>query len=85
MTNIIDNMTSIIKKTPHICGGNARIRNTRIPVWSLISFHQQGADDDYLLRNYPGLTPADLKAARSYYEQNRDEIDRIIADDEDDD
>lgn len=81
----VDSMTTIIKKTPHVCGGNARIRNTRIPVWSLVSFHQQGAPDEYLLRNYPGLTHEDLEAAWSYYKEHREEIDQIIADEEDDD
>lgn len=85
MNKILSNMTSIIKKTPNICGGNARIRNTRIPVWSLVSFRQQGADDEYLLRNYPGLTPEDLEATWSYYNQHQEEIDRIIADDEEED
>jgi type III restriction enzyme len=74
-----------IQKTPGVCGGNARIRDTRIPVWSLVSFHQQGAPDDYLLRNYPGLTQEDLQAAWSYYNQHREEIDRVIADDDEDD
>jgi type III restriction enzyme len=27
-----------IQKTPGICGGNARIRDTRIAVWTLVSF-----------------------------------------------
>ncbi|MEM9164230.1 MAG: DUF433 domain-containing protein [Cyanobacteria bacterium P01_F01_bin.4] len=27
-----------IQKTPGICGGHARIRNTWIPVWTLVSF-----------------------------------------------
>jgi hypothetical protein len=31
-----------IQSTPGVCGGNARIRNTRIPVWTLVSLHQQG-------------------------------------------
>ncbi|WP_342054664.1 DUF433 domain-containing protein [Crocosphaera sp. Alani8] len=78
-------MNTIIKKTPHVCGGNARIRNTRIPVWSLVSFHQQGAPDEYLLINYPGLNQEDLEAAWSYYKEHPEEIDQIIADEEDDD
>jgi uncharacterized protein (DUF433 family) len=68
-----------IQKTPGICGGDARIRNTRIPVWTLVSFRQQGADDAELLRNYPGLIPADLEAAWAYYSQHTDEIDQVIA------
>ncbi|NES22447.1 MAG: DUF433 domain-containing protein [Symploca sp. SIO3E6] len=30
-------ITKTIQKTPGVCGGNARIRNTRIAVWTLIS------------------------------------------------
>ena len=93
MTNIVNyttnnptnNPTSIIKKNPGICGGNARIRDTRIPVWSLVSFRQQGAPDEEILRNYPGLTQEDLQAAWSYYNQHREEIDCVIDDDDEDD
>ncbi|MEO0458256.1 MAG: DUF433 domain-containing protein [Cyanobacteria bacterium P01_A01_bin.114] len=67
-----------IQKTPGICGGHARIRNTRIPIWTLVSFRQQGADDDELLRNYPGLISADLNAAWTYYKTHQVEIDRAI-------
>ncbi len=72
-----------IQKTPGVCGGDARIRNTRIPVWTLVSFRQQGADSSELLRNYPGLTQSDLDAAWAYYEAHRDEIDQAIVDPDD--
>ncbi|PSB04033.1 DUF433 domain-containing protein [Merismopedia glauca] len=74
-----------IQQTAGVCGGSARIRNTRIPVWTIISFRQQGADDEELLRNYPSLTPYDLNAAWSYYLSHREEIDRQIASHQDDD
>ncbi len=67
-----------IQATPGVCGGYARIRNTRIPVWTLVSFRQQGADDAELLRNYPSLTPLDLDAAWMYYNHHRGEIDTQI-------
>jgi uncharacterized protein (DUF433 family) len=67
-----------IQSTPGVCGGNARIRNTRIPVWTLVSLRQQGADEAELLRNYPGLSDRDLENAWLYYEIHREEIDRII-------
>ncbi|OUL27845.1 hypothetical protein BV378_08810 [Nostoc sp. RF31YmG] len=70
-----------IQKTPGVCGGNARIRDTRIAVWTLVSFRQQGASDEELLRNYPALTPEDLEAVWSYYQEHPQEIDRVIADD----
>lgn len=69
-----------IQKTPGTCGGHARIQNTRIPVWTLVSFRQQGAKDPELLRNYPSLTLADLNAAWRYYDQHQNEIDQVIAD-----
>lgn len=69
-----------IQKTPGICGGNARIRNTRIAVWTLVAFHQQGASEEELLRNYPTLTTKDLAAAWLYYKEHPGEIDQVIAD-----
>ncbi|WOD37209.1 DUF433 domain-containing protein [Nodosilinea sp. E11] len=72
--------TRSVQKTPGVCGGHARIRSTRIAVWTLISLQNQGADDDELLHNFPGLTPFDLIAARSYYASQPEEIDSAIAD-----
>ena len=71
-----------IYKTPGICGGAARIRDTRIPVWTIVAYQQQGAPDSELLYNYPGLTLQDIQAVANYYELNRDEIDRAIAENE---
>jgi uncharacterized protein (DUF433 family) len=71
-----------IQSVPGVCGGQARIRNTRIPVWTLVAYRQQGALDEELLGNYPGLTAADLQAAWAYYAENSVEIDRLIAEDE---
>ncbi len=68
-----------IKKTEGVCGGRACIRNSRIPVWTIISFQNQGATDEELLRNFPILTPFDLLAVRSYYHTHQSEIDRAIA------
>lgn len=68
-----------IQKTEGVCGGYARIRNTRIPVWTIVSLHNQGADEAELLRNFPGLTLFDLAATRAYYASHQAEIDRLIA------
>ena len=68
-----------IQKTEGVCGGYARIRNTRIPVWTIVSLHNQGADEAELLRNFPSLTLFDLAATRAYYATHRAEIDRLIA------
>jgi uncharacterized protein (DUF433 family) len=74
-----------VQKTPGVCGGHACIRNTRIPVWVLVSLRQQGSNDRELLENYPSLTPEDLTAAWDYYKQYRSEIDLAIATQNEDD
>lgn len=56
--------------------------NTRIPVWTLISFFQQGASDEDMIRAYPEFTIDHLNLVREYYEANRAEIDRDIQEQE---
>jgi uncharacterized protein (DUF433 family) len=73
-----------IKHTPGVCGGDARIRNTRIPVWTLVSLRQQGATDSDLLDAYPSLIQSDLEAAWKYYQHHQGEIDQAIASQDDD-
>lgn len=78
------NGEALVRKTPDVCGGEARIRNSRIMVWLLVSFMRQGMTDGELLANYPTLTAEDLDAARVYYRQHPDEIDEAIAANEND-
>jgi uncharacterized protein (DUF433 family) len=74
-----------IQKTPGVCGGYARIRNTRIPVWTIISLQHQGADDTEILRNFPSLTLFDLAATKAYYASHTEEIDQTIVSHNEDD
>jgi uncharacterized protein (DUF433 family) len=71
--------TTKIRKTPGICSGAACIGRTQIPVWKLIALYAQGCSDANLLGDYSQLTRDDLKAARTYYAQNTEEIDDAIA------
>ncbi len=68
-----------IEKTPGVMGGDACIRQTRIPVWLLVSLRTQGASEAYLLQDYPTLTAADLVNAWLYAEANPEEIEAAIA------
>ena len=77
--DFINKFMRTIQKTIGVCGGHARIRNTRIPVWTIISLQQQGADNPELLRNFPSLTIDDLSTVRFYYNTHQEEIDRAIA------
>jgi uncharacterized protein (DUF433 family) len=67
-----------IKKTPGVCGGDACIANTRIPVWVLEQARQLGMSDADLLRNYPTLRAEDLANAWAYVRSHREEIDEEI-------
>jgi uncharacterized protein (DUF433 family) len=62
--------TSFIEKTPGVCGGDARVRNTRIPVWLLVVARKWGRTEEELLADYPTLTAADLDAVWDYYREN---------------
>ncbi len=68
-----------IQKTIGVCGGHARIRNTRISVWTIISLQKQGANIPEILQNFPSVTGEDLSNVATYYSDHQAEIDRAIA------
>ncbi len=72
----------LVTKTPGICGGDARIRGHRIPVWVLVNYRRHTGSDAEVQRAYPSLTADDLKAAWDYAATNADEIDRAIQENE---
>lgn len=67
-----------IESDPAICGGEARIAGTRIPVWVVAEMRRQGADDAEIMANYPRLERADLEAAWNYERANSAEIESEI-------
>jgi len=67
-----------IKKTPGVCGGEACIRNMRIPVWVLIQARQLGIREVELLQDYPNLTADDLANAWAYADSHKEEISQAI-------
>ena len=70
---------SWIQKTPTICGGDACIRDTRIPIWSIVQAQQLGASANELLAYFvTPLTADDVQAALAYYEEHAAEIEREI-------
>ena len=79
-TSPISTEKVLIQKTNGVCGGYARIRNTRIAVWTLVSLRQQGATEQELLSNFPDLSLNDLTAVWGYYYNNKSEIDKNIVD-----
>ncbi len=67
-----------IRKTPGVMGGDACIRQTRIPVWLLVSYRHQGASDAHILQGHPDLSAKDLANAWAYAEAFPDEIEAAI-------
>ena len=73
---------SRIEADPGVCGGEACVLNTRIPVWLLELSRRQGATEKQLLADYPGLKADDLEAAWNYARRNPAEIEAEIAEHE---
>jgi uncharacterized protein (DUF433 family) len=70
--------TSGIEKAANICGGDACIAGTRVPVWVLEQARRLGATEADLLADYPSLTAADLAVAWAYMLAQRDEVEAAI-------
>lgn len=67
-----------IEKNSGVMGGDACIRQTRIPVWLLVSLRQQGATEAFLLEDYPDLTAADLTNAWLYASTHQAEVETAL-------
>ena len=71
-----------IERTPGVCGGDACVVYTRIPIWVLVRAHQLGVSDDEILADYPALNHHDIDNAWAYYKLHQAEIERQIASNE---
>lgn len=74
-----------IRSRLEVMGGDDCVRNTRIPVWVLVSAKRQGQSDADLLESYPSLTSLDLAAAWTHFVQHPDRILGQQAENEEDD
>lgn len=68
-----------IEKTSGVCGGDARIAGTRIPVRLLVAYRRDGASHSDLLEAYADLTESDLGNVWVYAENHSEEIEAAIA------
>ena len=67
-----------IDTTPGVCGGEACVARTRIPVWLLVEARRQGASEAALLEAYPTLRAEDLVNAWAYAQLHSLELDASI-------
>ena len=68
-----------IDTDPGVCGGEACIARTRIPVWLLARARQLGASEAALLQAYPALRAEDLVNAWGYAQLHPTEIEELIS------
>ena len=71
-----------IIRDPHICGGEPIVAGARAPVSSVVVQWQMYQDRGRVLSAFPRLDDQSLSAALAYYEANRQEIDRLIDENE---
>lgn len=71
-----------VESTADVCGGEARIVRTRIPVWLLVQARRLGASEADLLRSYPTLVAEDLANAWGYYRAHQAEVEKQIVENE---
>ena len=71
-----------IESTPGVCGGEACVVRTRIPVWVLVQARNLGVSEAQILQSYPSLRAEDLVNAWNYYRAHPQEIDEQIAENE---
>jgi uncharacterized protein (DUF433 family) len=71
-----------IESSPGVCGGEARIVRTRVPVWTLEQARRLGSSEADILASFPTLRAEDLASAWAYVRSHREEIDRDIRENE---
>jgi uncharacterized protein (DUF433 family) len=71
-----------IDSRPDVCGGDACIARTRIPVWLLERARRLGAGEQALLAAYPTLRAEDLVNAWGYARAHAAEIEAQIRENE---
>lgn len=79
----LENSWRGIEKTPGVCGGDARIVGTRIPVWVLVNARRLGISETELLKDYPTLSATDLANAWVYASAYAEDIEAAIQENED--
>jgi uncharacterized protein (DUF433 family) len=60
--------------------GTVRVGNTRVSLDSVILDYKNGATAEQIVFDYPTLDLADVHAAIAYYLRHREDVDRYLAD-----
>ena len=68
-----------ITQVPGVRSGRHVIEGTRIAVHDVMGLMLNGADVDDVVRSFPVLTRAQVYETLAYYEDNKSEIDLLVA------
>jgi uncharacterized protein (DUF433 family) len=82
---VVQDLTEVfpgIDSSPDVCGGEACIVRTRIPVWLLERARRLGLSEQALLAAYPSLRAEDLVNAWAYARAHAAEIEAQIRENE---
>ena len=79
---MLETAAAAIEKRPEVCGGEACLAGTRIPVWLLEQARRLGTPQAQLLRSYPSVNAETLAVAWEYACAHPSEIDNAIRENE---
>ncbi len=71
-----------IVRVEGVCGGEPVVAGTRVPVRSVVLAYQEHHDLGRVHQAYPRVNVPSIRAALEYYEDHREEIDRLIEENE---
>jgi len=55
-----------IERNPHVAGGEAVVKGTRVPLRTVLASLAEGATVDEILKDFPTLTDQDVRAAIAF-------------------
>ncbi len=75
---VADDLADVLRRDPategqiarhrQVKGNQPTIKGTRIPVATIVRYHDAGYSDDEIIAEYPDLTPDDVAAAIAYHQ-----------------
>lgn len=68
-----------LTRIPGVRGGNMIVEGTRIGVHDVIGLIVNGSTVDEVVRSFPDLKRSQVYECLAYYEDNRGEIDALVA------
>jgi uncharacterized protein (DUF433 family) len=72
-------ISTLLVRSPDVCGGRLRIDGTRITVNQLVVWYKQGCTPEEIADQYPHLTLVQVFTALAYHHTNREEIEADLA------